>query len=191
MPAAFQFKVTLVHSDPPIWRRILVPEGTLDDLHEWVQTAMGWEDAHLHRFDIQSKQYGDPQMLDDGFGESEVIDSLDVELAELFDRPRPVKKFTYEYDFGDGWVHALDFEGIVDPSRGKKPPCCLEGERACPPEDCGGVWGYAHLLNVLADPDHEEHEDYAEWIPGGIDSEAFRTGEATKAMRRGLPSWED
>ncbi|MEQ9379546.1 MAG: plasmid pRiA4b ORF-3 family protein [Pirellulales bacterium] len=191
MPVAYQFKVTLIHSNPPVWRRILVPEGSLDDLHKWVQTAMGWENAHLHRFDIQRKHYGDPEMLDDGFGETRVIDSLGVQLADLFDRPRPAKRFTYEYDFGDGWMHELEFEGIVDPPRGKKPPCCLEGERACPPEDCGGVWGYAHLLDVLADPNHEEYEQYAEWFPNGIDVEVFRTNEATKAMRQGLPRWGD
>ncbi|MAT73224.1 MAG: hypothetical protein CMJ58_27380 [Planctomycetaceae bacterium] len=81
MSAAFQFKVTLIHSNPPIWRRIFGPEGSLDDLHQWIQSAMGRENAHLHRFEMQRKQYGDPQTLDDGFGESNVIDSFEADLA--------------------------------------------------------------------------------------------------------------
>lgn len=187
---AYQLKVTLAYSDPPIWRRLLVSDGTLDELHEWIQTAMGWENAHLHRFEVEGKQYGDPEMLDDGFGDAKVLDSLEVELAELFDRPWPVKKLSYEYDFGDGWLHEVTFEGVVDSPRGKKPPCCLEGERACPPEDIGGVGGYACFLEAIGDPDHEEHEWYAEW-GGGFDAERFNAGATTRAMRRGLPSWED
>lgn len=187
---AYQLKVTLAYSDPPIWRRVLVPAGTLDELHEWLQTAMGWENAHLHRFLVEGTQYGDPEMLDDGFGDSKVVDSLEVELAELFGRPRPVKKLSYEYDFGDGWLHEVVFEGVVDSPRGKKPPCCLEGERACPPEDVGGVGGYEVFLEALGDPDHEEHEMYAEW-GAGFDAERFNAGATTRAMRRGLASWSE
>lgn len=185
---AYQLKVTLTHSDPPIWRRLLVPDGTLDDLHEWVQTAMGWEDMHLHCFKIEGKQYGDPERLDDGFGDSDVIDSLEVELAQLFDRPRPVKTISYEYDFGDDWRHEIEFEGIQEAPHRKKPPCCLEGARACPPEDIGGVWGYAEFLQAINDPQHEEYETFSAWAVN-FDPEAFSVGAATRAMRRGLRSY--
>lgn len=186
----FQFKITLADSRPPIWRCILVPDGTLDDLHEWIQTAMGWTDSHLHQFVIREQRYGDPEMLDDGFGEAEIIDTLDVELSGLFGRGRPPRRFIYEYDFGDGWRHEIEFEGVQEAPRGKKPPCCLGGERACPPEDIGGVWGYANYLQAIRDPDHEEHEMYVEWGGDSYDSETFNIASATRAMRRGLPAWE-
>lgn len=183
--------MTLADTEPPIWRRILVPDGTLDDLHEWIQTSMGWTNSHLHHFEIGRKRYGDPSMLDDGFSDIQVIDSLATKLSHLFGKPRPPQRFTYEYDFGDGWLHELEYEGPCEAPRRKKLPLCLKGERACPPEDCGGVWGYYHLLEVLGDPTHEEYEDLTEWASDGIDPDKFSPTEATKAMRRGLPSWRD
>ncbi len=193
-PAAsigYQFKITLAESRPPIWRRILVPDGSLDDLHEAIQTAMGWTNSHLHQFEIGGKVFGDPTLLEGDLYDTELIDSLQISLAGLFGRRRPPKAFTYEYDFGDGWLHQLEFEGVIAVPSGKKPPCCLEGERNCPPEDVGGVWGYEEFLAAIRDPKHEEHEHYLEWSGGDFDPEAFNPAEATKAMHRGLPSWRD
>ena len=186
----YQFKITLAESQPPIWRRILVPEGTLDDLHEWIQTTMGWTNSHLHQFEIRRKMYGDPTLLESDFFEVELIDSLQTSLADLFGKPRPPKKFTYEYDFGDGWLHLIEFEGVKkEAPHGMKPPSCTEGERCCPPEDVGGVWGYEAFLAAIGDPQHEDHEHYLEWAGDDFDSEEFNPKEATKAMRKGLPSW--
>ena len=192
-PLGYRFKVTLAESSPPIWRRILVPDGTLDDLHEWIQTAMGWTNSHLHQFEIRKRRYGDPDLLDDDWYDEQdkVISTLDTALASLFDRPRPVKRFTYEYDFGDDWLHKIEFEGIQEAPRGKKPSCCLEGERCCPPGDVGGVWGYAEFLLAIRDPEHENHEHYLEWAGGDFDPAEFKLAEATKAMRAGLPDWRD
>jgi hypothetical protein len=187
----YQFKITLLDSRPPIWRRILVPDGTLDDLHEAIQTAMGWTNSHLHQFEIARKRYGDPELLDDGWGDSEVISTLDTPLSELLGGKRPPKKFHYEYDFGDGWEHLIEFEGAAPAESGKKYPCCVEGARACPPEDCGGVWGYAHFLEVMGNPRHEEHEFLSEWIGGEFGPEEFNPAEASKSMRKGLPNWRD
>jgi hypothetical protein len=112
-------------------------------------------------------------------------------LSELFGGKRPTKKFHYMYDFGDGWEHLIEFEGADSAESGKKDPCCLDGARACPPEDTGGVWGYAHFLEAISDPKHEEHETYLEWIGGKFDPEKFNPAEATKSMRKGLPNWRD
>ena len=95
------------------------------------------------------------------------------------------------YDFGDGWEHQIEFEGATPAEPSKKYPCCIEGARACPPDDVGGVWGYAHFLEAIGSPKHEEHEMYLEWIGGEFDSEAFDITETTKAMRKGLPKWRD
>jgi hypothetical protein len=98
-------------------------------------------------------------------------------------------RFQYEYDFGDSWYHEVLFEGVVRPDPKAKYPLCLEGERACPPEDCGGVWGYPDFVEAIRNPDDERHEELLEWIGGRFDPEAFDPVKATKAMRKGLPDW--
>lgn len=94
------------------------------------------------------------------------------------------------YEFGDGWKHEVQFEGRSAPQPGREYPLCLEGARACPPEDVGGVWSYHQFLGALADPKHERHEEFLEW-GGNFDSERFDANEATKSMRRGLPDWRE
>jgi hypothetical protein len=187
----YQFKITLVDSKPPIWRRILVPEGTLDDLHEHIQTAMGWTNSHLHQFEIGRKRYGDPKLLDDSWDDSKIGNSLETKLEELFGGNRPTKKFLYTYDFGDGWDHQVDFEGVVPAEKRRKYPSCVEGKFACPPEDVGGVWGYYAFLEAIVDPNHAEHANYVEWIGDDFNPEEFDPAEASKAMRTGLPNWRD
>lgn len=187
----YQFKITLLETQPPIWRRILVPDGTLDDLHEHIQTAMGWTNSHLHQFEIKGRIYGDPELLDDGMGDIEFVDALESKLSNHVGGRRRLKKFTYTYDFGDGWEHEIVFEGAAPAEAGKKYPCCIDGKRACPPEDVGGVWGYPEFLEAIRNPKHEEHESYLEWIGGAFDPEAFSAAEATKAMKKGLPNWRD
>jgi hypothetical protein len=188
---AYQFKITLLDYRPPIWRRIALPDGTLNDLHEAIQTAMGWTNSHLHQFEIGRKRYGDPEMLDDEWSDSKVTSTLDTQLSDLLGGKRPPRKIRYMYDFGDGWEHLIEFEGAAPLESSKKYPCCMDGARACPPEDCGGVWGYAHFLEVMGNPKHEEHEFLSEWIGGEFDPDEFSPAEATKAMRKGLPNWRD
>lgn len=186
----FQFKITLADFRPPIWRRIVVPDGTLDDLHQHVQTAMGWTNSHLHQFEIRRKLYGDPMLLEDGFGDTDFIDSLKTTIESLFGGKRPPRKFLYEYDFGDGWVHEIEFEGMQEVAAGTPVLYCSEGARCCPPEDVGGVWGYENFLAAIGDPQHEEHEFYTEWA-GDFDPEHFDPAETTKAMHVGLPDWRE
>lgn len=185
----YQFKITLLESQPPIWRRIQVEDCTLDKLHEHIQTAMGWTNSHLHHFEIKGKRYGDPELLDDGVGDMDIEDSTTTMLSEIVPKNGKRFRFVYEYDFGDGWQHEILFEGCPKPEKGKKLPLCLEGERACPPEDIGGIGGYEHFLEVIADPQHEEHADMREWVGGKFDAEKFDPKAATKAMKKGLPDW--
>ena len=187
--AVYQFKVTLMDSHPPIWRRIQIEDCTLDELHEHIQTAMGWTNSHLHRFDVRGKRYGDPELLDDGFGDLDIEDSTITMLSEIVPKTGKRFRFVYEYDFGDGWQHEVLFEGCPQAVKGSKFPMCLEGERACPPEDCGGVGGYEYFLEVIADPEHEDHDDMVEWIGGKFDPETFDPAKATKEMKQGLPDW--
>lgn len=188
-PTLYQFKITLLGSSPPIWRRIQVPDCTLDKLHEYIQTAMGWTNSHLHQFEIRGKRYGDPALLDDGFEEFDGIDSTKTMISEIMPQRSKRFAFSYEYDFGDGWEHQIAFEGCPDPAEGKRYPLCLEGEQACPPEDVGGVWGYQDFLAAIADPQHEEHETYLDWCGGSFSREKFDPQQATTAMKKGLPDW--
>jgi len=187
----FQFKVTLLETKPPIWRRLAVPDGTLDSLHEHIQCAMGWTNSHLHQFVIRGRTYGDPQLLDDGFEDTAFEDSTDIWLSDLFAKVRRPFRFEYQYDFGDDWRHELVLEEIAAKEPGITYPRCLAGARACPPEDVGGTWGYEHLLEVLRDPGHEEHEDLVTWAGGKFDPERFDPKKATKLMQKGLPNWRD
>ena len=185
----YQFKITLLRTNPPIWRRIQVRNCTLDKLHERIQTAMGWRNCHLHQFKINGERYGDPQLIDDGFEEFDYIDSTQTQISDVVPKSGKRFHFDYEYDFGDSWHHEILFEGCLQTTRGVSYPICVEGERACPPEDVGGTGGYNRFLKAIADPKHKQHESLIEWIGGQFDPEKFDAEKATKKMRRGLPDW--
>lgn len=184
----YQFKITLVGSKPPIWRRIQVKDGTLNELHEHIQTAMGWTNSHLHDFKIGSQLYSDSKLFDDDFGDSETLDSTTTRISEIVPPQKRKFRFYYEYDFGDGWEHEILLEKSFEPEAGVAYPRCLEGERACPPEDVGGIWGYYDFLDAINDPKHERHAEFMEWGEG-FDPGEFSVEEATQAMQKGLPEW--
>jgi Plasmid pRiA4b ORF-3-like protein len=185
----FQFKITLSDTKPPIWRRIQVEDCTLDKLHEYIQTAMGWTNSHLHQFKIGDQIYGDPELLDDDVDRIDFEDSTRIRLSDLIPQGCKPFSFEYEYDFGDSWDHKIAFEGCPTPEKGVKYPICLEGERACPPEDVGGVGGYYDFLEAMADRDHEEHDTFVQWIGGSFNAKTFDPKKATKRMANGLPNW--
>jgi hypothetical protein len=183
----FQFKVTLAGSEPAIWRRIQVPGGTLHQLHDHLQLAMGWTNSHLHQFWIGEDRLGDPKLLGGGWDDDDIKDSKKLTLDALLPKDGEFC-FVYEYDFGDGWEHVVEFEGHFPRLPGEKYPRCLEGERACPPEDIGGIGGYEDYLEAIADPEHEQHEEMIEWN-GPFDPEAFDVRKTTAKMLKGLPRW--
>lgn len=184
----FQFRITLHGTVPPIWRRIQVRDCTLDKLHEHIQKAMGWTNSHLHHFEIEGQLYGDPLLMEENFEEWDYEDSTCTKLSELLAKHGKRLQFAYEYDFGDDWKHEVLFEGFAQAQPGVRYPLCLEGGRACPPEDVGGVHGYADYLEALGDPKHEQHRECMAWR-GPFDPEAFDPIKMTNAMRRGLPNW--
>jgi hypothetical protein len=177
-------KITLAESQPPVWRRLEVPSATtLDTLHRVIQAAFGWQGYHLWVFETPSGRYGvADRELRIGSAAAERLDQI---------APRPEDRFGYTYDFGDEWEHDILVEAVTGPEPGTTYPRCLTGERACPPEDCGGVWGYEDLLEILGDPAHEEHQDRLEWL--GLDSAdrfdpaAFDPAQANTALSR-LPA---
>jgi len=180
-PSNLQIKVTLDGLRPPIWRRLVVAgDATLFHLHLALQVAMGWENYHLHCFRIDGVRYGPDD--DDGF-DLDDVDESGVSVAEVFS---DVERGSYDYDFGDGWEHRLLVEKRDVPLALSGAATCIGGKRACPPEDCGGVWGYANLLDVLADPAHAEREETLEWLGEDFDPESFDP-EAVNARLKLIP----
>ena len=177
-----QFKITLADIKPPIWRRILVRDCTLADFHDHIQAGFGWWNYHMHQFEIDGERYGPSSPGDFDFG-MEMIDESGVLLSQLLPKSGKRAKWVYEYDFGDGWRHKIVFEGYLPIDKKVKYPLCVEGERACPPEDVGGPWGFVEYLEAMADPDHERHEELLEWR-GPFDADAFDAKKTTKEMRK-------
>ena len=150
----YQIKITLQDSKPPIWRRVLVPSNyTLEQLHEIIQTSMGWENYHLYSFKISNKFYEN----------EEIDDSLDVKRFTIEKILKKRNKALYTYDFGDNWDHKIEVEDILKESE-FKPPFCIKAVGNCPPEDSGGMWGYYSKLEILSDPKHPDHEEIKEWM---------------------------
>lgn len=168
----YQFKITLSHSKPPIWRRIQVPAFmTLTNLHEIIQVSMGWFDSHLHQFEIDNVLYGPADDENEEWGMESVEDEEKYTLQDLADRIAP--HFDYTYDFGDDWQHRITVEKILPAGEGKPYPVLIKGKRACPPEDIGGIWGYQEFLEAYTHADHEDHEEMYEWAGPDFDAERF------------------
>ena len=168
----FQLEVTLLGSDPPIWRRLLVPASlTLAALHSVLQIAMGWDSSHMHEFRKGKQFYGIPNPEERFFNVPRTIDDRKVRLADVL--LRVGSNFVYTYDMGDSWEHAIVLEKRLPVDPNLKYPACLGGERACPPEDCGGIYGYYDLLEAIQDPEHPQHEEQLEWVGEEWNPDAF------------------
>lgn len=172
----YQIHIELQHSKPKIWRRLLISSDVLlPNLHEIIQIAMGWENCHLHQFIHENNFYGVP--FDDY---DEIIDYKKIKLNKFIKNEKD--KCFYEYDFGDSWVHQITLEKIVPFDEKINYPICLTGKMACPPEDCGGIWGYSNLLEILKDPTHEEYEDMIDWVDEDFDPTYFDKDEINEEL---------
>ncbi len=175
----YQFKIILQEIEPQIWRRIEVPETyTFWDLHVAIQDAMGWLDYHLHEFEIPNPDTGGLQRIgipdkewDD---DEEVLKDWDTGIADYLAIDNPVALYTY--DFGDSWEHEIRLEAIVAREPNRRYPRCLDGARACPPEDVGGIPGYQEFLKAIRNKRHPEHRELLEWADGSFDPESFSAG---------------
>ena len=160
----FQFKIQLKNiSKPPVWRRVIVPEDfTFERLHDVIQAAFGWDGSHLYEFSPQgigSYPYiGIPSKA--AWDEKPDMNSTRTKLSKIFYCEK--QTFVYTYDFGDNWQHKITLELIIDDDLSKK-AVCIGGKGACPPEDCGGPWGYESFLQIISDPNHDEYATMREW----------------------------
>jgi hypothetical protein len=179
MSQILQFKITLKHIEPKIWRRFLVRDTiTFADMHHIIQTVMGWEDDHLHQFALSKYDY----IGNVGQMPGEVEDERKIPVKKIFGAPKV--KITYEYDFGDGWEHELILEKILEEEKGMKYPHCVKGENSCPPEDCGGPWGFADMMEKLKAADSEEKEELLEWLGDDYDPSSFDLVDINKQLSR-------
>ena len=179
----YQIQVALKECKPKIWRRLLIPSNLLlSDLHKIIQTAMGWTNTHLHQF-IKNRTYYTVKMEgDDMWDEMDNVDYKKMKISDLLTKEK--ERISYEYDFGDGWQHEVILEKILPVDDTIKYPICLTGKMNCPPEDCGGVWGYENMLEILKQPKHEEYEELVEWLGDeDFDPEYFDKEEVNELLR--------
>lgn len=172
----YEFKITLKEIKPKVWRKIQVPETySFWDLHVAIQDSMGWEDYHLHQFDMADPKTGEKVSIgipdEDGIANYPIIPGSKTKIAKYFLSHKD--KALYEYDFGDGWEHEVVLEKILPAESGVKYPRCISGARACPPEDCGGPWGYQELLEIMENPDDPDYAEKMEWLGDDFDPEKF------------------
>ncbi|WP_395294948.1 plasmid pRiA4b ORF-3 family protein [Kitasatospora hibisci] len=153
----YQLRIELADVEQPaVWRCVQVPAGFhLDRLHLVIQAAMGWQNCHLHAFEVKGVNYAHPSSELDFVDETAVGLDAVVKEGEFLD---------YTYDFGDSWEHRILVERQVAAGAGHHYPLCVDGAGACPPEDCGGAPGYDDLKQALSGPSHPEREDLLRWL---------------------------
>lgn len=174
MQEIMQLKVSLLHSSPLIWRRLLVhKDTTFFELHHVLQISMGWENYHLFEFSLQGYRIGeiDEEEKSSGFGSDQLLDFTAVKLSDIVTGPNDV--MTYSYDFGDGWKHRIEVEAFLSADKALHYPVCTAGQMACPPEDCGGIHSFYHCLDILKDKTHPEYNEIAEWFDKTYKPEKF------------------
>jgi Plasmid pRiA4b ORF-3-like protein. len=172
----YELRVQLKDISPPVWRLLQVsPYATLHDLHRTLQTAMGWSDSHLYLFHIGRTLYGERNPE----GGRDIRDSSRTRLDEIVHERSP--SFLYEYDMGDSWMHELTLRRTLKTGVPERPRC-IDGARACPPEDCGGPPGYAGFLQAISDPSHNQHEFMLDWVGGEFDPEYFDMAAVNSAL---------
>jgi hypothetical protein len=181
----YQVQIALKGSKPKIWRRLLIPSDLLlSDFHKIIQDTMGWFDSHLHQFAKNRKFYSVKDPDDDFWDEFNNADykKQKIRISDLLKTEN--EKITYEYDFGDGWIHDIILEKMLPPDPEIKYPACIAGARNCPPEDVGGIWGYAEMLKILKQPDHAEYKNYLEWLGEDFDPEYFDLKNVNKLLSK-------
>jgi hypothetical protein len=169
-------KITLDNVEPAVWRRVVVSDSlTFGDLHDVIQRAMGWQNAHMHQFELAKPRVriGSRELEDFmGFGAPEEATRPEyaTTLAEGLGRKR---KLRYWYDFGDDWWHTIAVEKRLPADTAAPLAELVDGAGACPPEDCGGPWGYGKMLATVADPANPGREELLEWLGEHFDPAAF------------------
>ncbi len=182
MKQFYELKVTLVDTDPSVWRTFLIEtDVTFNELHYVLQAVMGWTNSHYYVFRRDMMTISPSSRHDPIDSTSNDLDASKTAIAEFFKHKGDAIEYTY--DFGDSWEHLIELKEIVE-HEDIHLALCLEGERACPPEDCGGIPGYLELVNVMQDPDSEEYEEMVEWLGEPYDSDHFDINQVNADLER-------
>ena len=184
MKSIIQLKITLQESNPLIWRRVLLTaESSFFELHHIIQIAMGWKNYHLYEFNIEGYRIGEISQDEktEGYGSDQLLDSKTVKLTDIITEDN--EAFTYEYDFGDRWLHLIEVEHFSEAEESKWYPICIDGQYACPPEDCGGIDSYYEYLTILKDKTHPDYKDLMDWFPRRFDPEKFDRSKTVTPLR--------
>ena len=169
-----RLKITLDAVKPTVLRRVEVPfDIRLDRLHLTMQAALGWTNSHL--YEIRAGDVGWSTLYPEADWPEDFLDARKARLDKVMEDVG-TKTLRHIYDFGDGWEHTIKIEQLTDPEPGALYPRLIAATGRCPPEDCGGPWGYAEFLDAIRDPAHERHTELKEWIgcdfdPDNVDSE--------------------
>ena len=187
-PKVHQYKITLRGIQPPIWRRFQVEDAmTFEDFHTAIQLVMGWEMSHLYAFNVNR------ELITDGESRREMgergRDAEDTELKKMVKKEGTT--FNYTYDFDDSWEHEIVLEKILPLDPDQLYPYCLDGARACPPEDCGGLPGYMDILETLKKPKSKAYKELMEWLDEEFDPEAFDPEAVNEEIALGLEEWDE
>lgn len=185
-PNAVQIRISLDEIEPEIWRRIVVPVNwNLQQLHLTIQAAFNWWNYHLHEFRIEGQRYGDVVAFEDGSceGDPKIFNEQEVQLQDFME---PGTTFTYVYDFGDDWYHTVELEEFLSLDEVPRHATCLEGARARPPEDVGGIPGYEQFLDIINDPKNPEYAETKRWCGGYFDPEWFDLSTVAKDVQNAL-----
>ncbi len=190
MSKILELDIVLQGSKPKIWRRVLVPDDmNFYELHFVIQFAMGWTHSHLHQFIVgrYQRRIGIPFEDDE-----EMEDSRELKINSILNAPK--SKIVYEYDFGDSWEHLVEVKKLHEPEAGKTYPVLIGGKMACPPEDCGGIWGYQDLVEKMKQKGTDEYEELVEWLGGEFDPEEFDMDEINeeyfKDFKKEMTEWD-
>lgn len=159
--AVLHLKITLKGSKPAITRDVLVEDkDTFEDLHDIIQVVMPWDGDHAWSFE----KGRDISFIMSAEFKMDKTDKLasGVKLSSFFKLAKT--KIDYTYDFGDNWEHEVLLVKILEPKAGNVYPVCIKGQNACPPEDCGGLWGYYDMLETIKNPKHDDYEEMRDWL---------------------------
>ena len=173
----YQFRIALRGIKPLVWRRIQVPGCySFWDFHCAITDCFGWLDCHCHLFTLVNRKTGGTEYIgipdEDGEGDLAGYATLPgwtKRISRYFTMENPAAD--YCYDFGDNWLHSVILEAIMPREKGAAYPCCIAGKNACPPEDCGGVFGYEHFKKAISRPNDKEHDEFLKWVGGWFDPE--------------------
>lgn len=194
MAPVFELEITLLESKHRIWRRLqTASNATFYELHYMLQFAMGWTNSHLHQFIVGDREEFICPPWEDIWEDEEVTNSKEVTIADRLTEPGD--KIVYEYDFGDGWTHLVELVQILNPDAKQKYPVVMAGLGACPPEDCGGMGGYADILERFNKPGTEGQDELLEWLGEDFDPQHFDTMgvnmEFFRNFKRVMKQWDD